>query len=118
MNKVGIGRRAETLARTFFEKRGFIVVDHNFNCRFGEIDLIVRKDKALRFVEVKYRSHVDHGLPQEAVVKRKQQRIRASALMWLKRRHLPVDGELHCDVLALYGNLRGKIVYDYIEDAF
>lgn len=118
MNKVGIGRQAEALAQEFFQKKGFIVVDHNFNCRFGEIDLIVRKDKALRFVEVKYRSHVDHGLPQEAVVKRKQQRIRASALMWLKRRHLPVDGELHFDVLALSKDSRGKIIYDYIEDAF
>lgn len=118
MNKVGIGRQAETRARAFFRKKGFIVVDHNFNCRFGEIDLILRKQKALRFVEVKYRSHIDHGLPQEAVVERKQQRIRASALMWLKRRHLPVDGELHFDVLALHKDSRGTIVYDYIEDAF
>jgi putative endonuclease len=118
MNRVGIGRRAEMLARAFFQKKGFIVVDHNFHCRFGEIDLIVRKRKSLRFVEVKYRTHIDHGLPQESVVKRKQQRIRASALMWLKRRHLPVDGELHFDVLALRKDIGGKIVYEYIEDAF
>jgi putative endonuclease len=118
MSKVGIGRRAENLARDFFQKMGFIVVDRNFNCRFGEIDLIIRKHKALRFVEVKYRSRVDHGLPQEAVVKRKQQRIRASALIWLKRRHLPLDGDLHFDVLAIHRDARGKTVYDFIEDAF
>lgn len=118
MSKVGIGRRAEALACGFFKKHGFIVVDRNFTSRFGEIDLIVRKRKSLRFVEVKYRSSIDHGLPQEAVVKRKQQRIRASALQWLKRRHLPIDGELHFDVLALRKDMDGKIVYEYIEDAF
>ncbi len=118
MNRVRIGRRAEKEARVYFEKKGFIIVDHNFHCRFGEIDLIIRKQKSLRFVEVKYRTHIDHGLPQEAVVKRKQQRIRASALQWLKRRHLPVDGELHFDVLALHKDAQGKIAYEYIEDAF
>lgn len=118
MSTAGIGRNAEALARAYCENKGFIVVDRNFSCRYGEIDLILRKKKAIRFVEVKYRSKTDHGLPQEAVVKRKRRRIRTSALLWLKRRHLPLDGELHFDVLALYRNRQGNMIYDYIEDAF
>jgi putative endonuclease len=117
MDTRSVGRRGEEFARKYFEKRGYTVVDHNFRCRFGEIDLIVRKDKAFRFVEVKFRKSVEYGLPQESVVKRKQNKIRNVALFWLRRRHLPIDGELHFDVLAI-SEETGAIKYEYIEDAF
>ena len=117
MDARSVGKRGEELARKYFEKRGYTVVDHNFQCRFGEIDLIVRKDKAFRFVEVKFRTSVEYGLPQESVVKRKQNKIRNVALLWLRRRHLPIDGELHFDVLGI-SEETGQIKYEYIEDAF
>lgn len=117
MDKRSIGRMGEELARKYFEKRGYTIVDRNFNCRFGEIDLILRKDKAFRFVEVKLRKSINYGLPQESVVKRKQYKIRTVAIFWLRRRHLPIDGELHFDVLAI-SELGGTVQYEYIEDAF
>jgi len=117
MDKISIGKRGEELARKYFQKRGYTIVDHNFRCHFGEIDLILRKDKAFRFVEVKFRKTSDYGLPQESVIKNKQKKIRNVAICWLQRRHLPIYGELHFDVLAISEDT-GKIKYDYIEDAF
>ncbi len=117
LNRTAIGKRGEELARRFFEERKDNIVAHNFRSRYGEIDLILRRDKAYRFVEVKYRRSRAYGLPQSAVVKYKQQRIRRAALFWLQQRHLPLDCELHFDVLAI-DEEGGKINYEYIEDAF
>ena len=118
MDKTFIGKQGEELAREFLKKKGFNIVAHNFRCRFGEIDLILRKKKAFRFVEVKYRTSEEYGLPQESVVKRKQERIRRTAILWLRLRHLSMDSEIHFDVLAISRDVFGKITYNYIEDAF
>jgi putative endonuclease len=116
-NRTSVGKFGEELARGYFTKNKFNIVDHNFRCPLGEIDLIVRKSKALRFVEVKYRRSRDFGLPQDSVVRRKQRRIRNAAVIWLKRRHLPMDSEIHFDVLAIT-ELRNKRRIEYIQDAF
>ncbi len=118
MDTTFIGKQGEELAREFLKKKGFNIIAHNFRCRFGEIDLILRKNKAFRFVEVKYRRSEEYGLPQESVVKRKQGKIRRTAILWLRIRHLPMDSEIHFDVLAISRNVFGKITYNYIEDAF
>jgi putative endonuclease len=117
VNNILIGKRGEDLARKYFQKKGYAIVDRNFRSRHGEIDLIIRKNKAFRFVEVKFRSTTEFGLPQESVVKHKQQRIRNATLLWLKRRHLSLECEIHFDVLAISRDA-GKLVYEYIEDAF
>ncbi len=116
-NRALLGKQGESSARSYFEKHGCAIVDSNVRSRYGEIDLIVRKDKALRFIEVKLRRTIEYGIPQEAVVRRKQERIRTTALIWLRRRHLPMDSEIHFDVLAIREE-EGTMRYDYIEDAF
>ncbi|MGB3340375.1 MAG: YraN family protein [bacterium] len=117
MDKISLGRKGESLARVFLKKKGYNIVGHNFRCRFGEIDLILRKKQAFRFIEVKYRRSEEYGLPQESVQKRKQAKIRKTAVLWLKLRQLPMDTEVHFDVLAI-NQKTDKISYDYIEDAF
>ena len=117
MDNISIGKRGEELARKYLRKKGYTIVDRNFRSRYGEIDLVLRKNKAFRFVEVKFRSTTEFGLPQESVVKHKQQRIRNATLLWLKRRHFSLNSEVHFDVLAI-SEESGKLTYDYIEDAF
>lgn len=117
MNQRYLGAKGEQLAREYLEQHGCAVIDHNFHSRYGEIDLIIRKNRAYRFVEVKYRSTHDYGIPQESVVVRKQRKIRKTALIWLKQRHLPMDSEVHFDVLAI-SLVSGRPRYEYIEDAF
>lgn len=116
-SKTSLGILGEKLAREYLRKNKFNIVDHNFRCSLGEIDLVARKDKSFRFVEVKFRRTMDYGLPQEAVIRRKQRRIRNAAIVWLKNRHLPLDSEIHFDVLAIT-EMAGKTTFEHIEDAF
>jgi putative endonuclease len=116
-DRSSLGRFGEELAREYLRKKKYNIVDHNFRCPLGEIDIIARKNKAFRFVEVKYRRSTDYGLPQDSVIKRKQRRIRNAAIIWLKNRYLPLDSEIHFDVLAITEQ-RNKRKYEYIEDAF
>jgi len=116
-NTTALGVQGEKLAGEYLRKKRYNIVDHNFRCPQGEIDLIVRKDKAFRFIEVKFRRTMDYGLPQDSVVRRKQQKIRKVAMVWLRRRRLPMDTEVHFDVLAIKGRAGGA-EYEYIEDAF
>lgn len=116
-NRSSLGRFGEELAREYLRKKKYTIVDHNFRCPLGEIDIIVRKNKAFRFVEVKYRRSTEYGLPQDSVIKRKQRRIRNAAIIWLKNRYLPLDSEIHFDVLAITEQ-RNKRKYEYFEDAF
>ena len=117
MDKTSIGRKGEELASDFFRKKGFSIIARNYRSRFGEIDLILKKDKTFRFVEVKYRRTEEYGLPQESVRKRKQAKIKKTALLWLKIKQLPMDSDLHFDVLAIIKQT-SRISYEYIEDAF
>jgi len=116
-SKTSLGIFGEELAREHLRKQKYNIVDHNFRCPLGEIDIIARKNSAFHFIEVKFRRTVDYGLPQEAVTRRKQRRIRNAAIVWLKRRHLPLDSEIHFDVLAITEQA-GNTKYEHIEDAF
>jgi putative endonuclease len=116
-NRTSLGRFGEELAREHLRRQKYNIVDRNFRCPLGEIDIVARKNKSFHFIEVKYRRSRDYGLPQDSVVKRKQHRIRNAAIVWLKNRYLPLDSEIHFDVLAITEQA-GKTEYEYIEDAF
>lgn len=75
LNKRKIGAEKEELAATYLESRGALILERNFRCRQGEIDLIARQDGYLTFVEVKYRTTAKQGLPEEAVGIPKQKKI-------------------------------------------
>ncbi len=117
INRKAVGDRGEKMARKFFQDRGFIIVAHNFRTRWGEIDLVLRHEHAFRFVEVKFRRSLDYGLPQDAVIRAKQRKIRQAALWWLRLRQLPMDTDIHFDVLAIR-ECRGQADFEYLEDAF
>jgi putative endonuclease len=67
MDKTQIGRLGENLAADFFEKKGFLVAARNYRHKKAEIDLIVKKDDWLLFVEVKTRASTEYGHPEQFV---------------------------------------------------
>lgn len=84
-NNRRMGSAYEQKAAEYLENLGYQVLEKNFSCRAGEIDLIAREGGYLVFIEVKYRTNQAMGLPQEAVDNRKQRRIcRAAAFYCLK----------------------------------
>lgn len=82
-NRRLIGAVYEKKAEEYLKTLGFEIVERNFCCRQGEIDLIARDKNALVFVEVKYRKTEKYGLPAEAIDKRKQQKLYQTARYYL-----------------------------------
>ena len=79
------GARAEALAAAFLVARGLAIVERNFRCRRGEIDLIARDGETLVFVEVRLRTRRDFGDAAASITAAKRARIAAAALYYLAR---------------------------------
>jgi putative endonuclease len=107
-----LGRRGEDQAAAWYVARGYEVIDRNWRCRDGELDLVVRRADVLVFCEVKTRSSNAFGSPAEAVTATKQRRLRRLATLWL-REHGARTPRLRFDVAAVLGR-----DIDVIENAF
>jgi putative endonuclease len=111
-----LGRAGEDAAATFYARNGFTIVERNWRCSAGEIDLILRRGSLIVFCEVKTRSRVDRGLPSEAVDWRKQARLRRLAGRWLTERR-PRARVLRFDVVAVEGD-SSVLRITHLPDAF
>ena len=107
-----LGADGEAAVAEWYRHKGYEVVETNWRCRQGEIDLIVRKGRVLVFCEVKTRSSTAFGVPAEAVTKDKQARLRVLAARYLDDAPFRAR-ELRFDVAAV---LDGEI--EIIEGAF
>jgi putative endonuclease len=97
-------------------QNGYTLLERNYRSRRGEIDLIVRKDDTLVFVEVKLRRQTGYGDPLEAVTHQKQRTIRSVAEHYLYTREPPFD-TLRFDVIGILAD-RPEVRVHHIEDAF
>jgi putative endonuclease len=95
-----LGRRGEQVAARWFEGAGYVVLDRNWRCRTGEIDLVLRRGRTTVFAEVKTRTSVQFGHPFEAITPPKAARLRRLAVEWCNV-HGPVEGTLRIDAVAV-----------------
>ncbi|MGB5833799.1 MAG: YraN family protein [Thiohalocapsa sp.] len=93
------GEAKEGVARLFLETHGLRHVAHNVHCRHGEIDLVMRDDQTLVFVEVRYRRNERFGGALASVDRRKQRRLIATAGYYLQRH--PTNLPCRFDVVAI-----------------
>lgn len=105
------GSAAETAALGLLQGSGLTLVERNYRCRRGEIDLIMRDADALVFVEVRYRRHGGFGGPLASIDGRKQQRLLAAARHYLAQTRW--EGPCRFDVVGLGGGDA-----EWITDAF
>lgn len=112
------GDRGEAETARFLRKKGYVLLESQWRCRFGELDLVARdKSGLLCFVEVKLRSNLSCGLPREYVDARKQERLRKAAACYMSLREL--DEPARFDVAELFTDDTGKIVkLNYLKSAF
>ena len=113
------GAWGEALAAEYLRKKRYEILASGYRCRFGEIDLIVRSRKFLVFVEVKLRKSADFARAREFVDARKQERIRATASMYLAQN--PCDLPCRFDVIEIYapeGMETRHPEINHMEDAF
>ncbi len=100
------GRFGEAAAARWYRRAGYRVLATNWHCREGELDLVVSRDGAVTFVEVKSRSSGRFGTGVEAVDHRKQHRVRLAAMRWLDRCDRFV-GDIRFDVVEV--NRQGRV---------
>src|SRR5579875_1548069 len=105
--KDAVGRYGELLAVTRLEAAGLVVLDRNWRCPDGELDIVALDGPTLVFVEVKTRSTVAYGDPAEAIRPDKAARIRRLAVHWLAAHPQRRAAELRFDVVAVVRNAPG-----------
>lgn len=106
------GHYYEEKAAEYLQTKGYRILEYNYLCRYGEIDLIAIKNDTLVFCEVKYRNSKDESLPFEAVTRRKQQRISKTAFYYLAT-HSLAERDCRFDVIGIAGSQ-----IHHIENAF
>ena len=110
------GESGESIAVRFLKKKGYEIIEQNYRCKLGEIDIIARDGRVLAFVEVKARRTGDFGGPKWAVTPRKQRKISMVALKYLKETE-QMEKKARFDVVAIR-LLPGDPDVEIIKNAF
>lgn len=111
-----LGARGEEIAVAYLKKQKYRIIETNFRCRCGEVDIIARDGKTLVFVEVKTRRTASYGLPQLAVTPFKQRQISKAALTYLSKNRL-MEETARFDVVSVF-LLDTSPTVDHIKNAF
>ena len=111
-----LGREGEKIAERYLKKKGYKLVERNYRCLSGEVDLIVLDRRVIVFVEVKTRSDDRFGTPFEAVEARKQRKMIRAAQFFLHAKGLQ-QREARFDVVGISWPGRQPVV-EHIENAF
>lgn len=113
LNKKRIGAQKEKQALTIMQSQGYLLIEQNFHCKFGEIDLIMQEPSSQQFVfvEVRYRKSQKFGGAAASVSKSKQQKVKNSALFYLSQRN--ITPSIRFDVFAFEGEQ-----HNWIQSAF
>ncbi len=113
VDRRALGAKGEARVARWYEARGYEVIDRNWRCRDGELDLVLRREGVLVFCEVKTRSSARFGIPAEAVTPTKVGRLRRLATRWLTEHEDARARELRFDVAGILGS-----TVEVIEAAF
>lgn len=111
-----LGKEGEKLAAAFLEKNGYTILEKNWTFQKAEIDIIAQKDQILAVVEVKTRSSIDFGLPQDFVKPKKIQLLVKAVNEYVIRNDL--DLKIRFDIMAIHKDSTKKFEIEHIEDAF
>lgn len=108
-----LGQYGEQLAAEHLVRRGLTILERNWRCSTGELDIIARDGACLVVVEVKTRRGHAFGTPLDAVGPRKVRRLRELALRWLDEQHLHAP-EIRFDVIGILQRPGGRPVLEHL----
>ena len=111
-----LGRKGESLAKTFLENAGYEILDENWTHGKAEIDLVAYKDKVIIFAEVKTRSGTGFGQPEDFVDNRKQKLLAEAADEYIYL--MDHQGEVRFDIISILFDRNANHTLKHIEDAF
>jgi putative endonuclease len=114
VRKQALGRYGESLAARYLTDMGMVLLDHNWRCPAGEIDLVLRDGQVLVICEVKTRSSESCGLPLEAVTPVKVDRLRRLAGHWVEA-HPVQPPETRIDLVGVLRPRRGPGLVEHVK---
>ncbi len=114
--RIEIGRQAEHHAERYLSQNGLRLLERNYRCRGGEIDLVMSEGQTLVFIEVRYRTHQSFGGAAASVDRRKQQRLIQAAQHYLQRQR-SMDEPCRFDVVAIAPGKDGNPSLQWIKNA-
>jgi putative endonuclease len=109
-----LGRQGEQLAVEHLERSGMRILDRNWRCAEGEIDIVAADRRALVICEVKTRSDTRFGTPIEAISARKHARLRRLAVRWLAA-HILIFDEIRIDVVGVLRTGPGTFSIEHVR---
>ncbi len=112
--KDAVGQYGEEVAARYLQEAGFAILERNWRCRHGEIDIVALDGAALVVCEVKTRRTDRFGSPFDAVTWRKLSRLRGLAALWLRAHDLRPD-EIRIDVVGVVRPRRGAAVVEHVR---
>ena len=107
MDRIKTGALGEKLAAGLLKKRGYRIVETNYRCRGGEIDIVARHKEYLVFVEVRTKTSLDYGTPEESITRAKQGRMRRAARQYCQT-HEKIPEFWRIDFVAVELDAKGK----------
>ncbi len=117
MNRQELGNLGERLAQKALKRRGYCILETNFRCRMGEIDIIAQQRDYLVFVEVRTKVNLSFGSPEESITTNKKRKLISSALTYIST-HQNVPSLWRIDFVAVEINHEGKLQrIEVIENA-
>ncbi|MEM9777413.1 MAG: YraN family protein [Chloroflexota bacterium] len=104
-----LGAWGEKVAITHLQAHGYKILDQNWHCQIGEIDIIAEQGGVISFVEVKTRRGRSAGSPEESITPRKAQKLMQTALTWLGEQE-DDDADWQIDLIAVELDAKGKLL--------
>ena len=112
-----IGKNAEESASAFLQSKGLKLLEENFNCRMGEIDLIMQDNQHVVFVEVRMRKPNHYGSAFESITRSKQLKIIRTATLYLQQKKWYDKVPCRFDAIAVTPTLSEPTI-EWIRNAF
>jgi putative endonuclease len=109
-----LGRCGEQVAAEYLERAGLRILDRNWRCADGEIDIVAAECQVLVVCEVKTRSGTRYGTPLEAITRAKRMRLRRLAGRWLSAHGVLFD-EVRIDVVGLVRDRAGNYLVEHVR---
>jgi putative endonuclease len=112
--KDALGRQGEQLAAEHLRRAGFRILDTNWRCADGELDIVAAERRVLVVCEVKTRSDTRYGTPLEAISRQKRNRLRRLAVRWVIAHGLLFD-EVRVDVIGVLRSGTGEFTLEHVR---
>ena len=112
-----LGEKGEKAAQMFLSDRGMEILETNWKCSYGEVDIIARDENAIVFCEVKTRRTTSAGIPEEAITQKKRENYIRMARLYLSRNDV-AHQELRFDVIGIYALNDTQALLRYARNAF